>query len=123
MAWTCRLITNEQRADPSFKPRIGDVWYADYMLHPTVFEYYKRQLSRFYLEQAHKHRAPIIILMPTRMPWCVDFKDANGNSVWFIIGEPPIISVNTTVAWEGSYSGMIINGVISDDQMGRIYDE
>lgn len=62
-------------------------------------------LSRFYWQQWSDKRAPICVLCPNGVEWCVDAKSSNGEG-WTVTGDPPHLVVSPSIAVTG-YHGFL----------------
>lgn len=120
MAWKLNLINPE--TDRPLGKQVGDCWYQ-----PRYDEeVYKNNLwSNEY--KAYRAgggtRLPLVIKLPGRDDWCIDFKPANeGGNGWHVTGEPPEISCSPSIMTR-EYHGWVQNGYLTDDTDGRRYDE
>jgi hypothetical protein len=134
MPWPCRFITeqeHQQYKDRGESLPIGSMYYAVHMLEDAdIARYYRmHDLSREYLRDWDGKRPPIIVILPNRMPFCVDscYRDRTtpnpDRAGWTVTGEPPQITVSPSINVVGSYHGWLQNGILSEDVEGRTFQE
>lgn len=65
----------------------------------------KSYLSKFYWQTWSHVRAPISVLCPNGVEWCVDARSSNGDG-WTVEGEPPALYVRPSIQVPG-YHGWL----------------
>lgn len=114
MPYQCRLLPEA----PEHSERcIGDMWYANRDPRYSSIEYLSGPASS---------RPPIMVILPSGFPFCVDSPYSGSMDAspaerhgWTVTGEAPKITLSPSINEEGYYHGWLINGVLSDDLEGR----
>lgn len=116
MPWPIRYYEQEPE-----NPQPGDMWPVPHWLEePDLAEL----LSEEYMQRWRSLRAPLKVMLPNGMRFCVDSKPTGGGSGWDVTGKPPNITVHPSINYNGfsrqhGYHGWLQNGVLSDDVDGR----
>jgi hypothetical protein len=129
--WTCRLVEYE----PPYVR--GDYQVGDMFWGPTAEEQARRDpkfnrwvylqcryLSDYYKEN-NINRRPLFLVLPDNTLFCVDGQFWNmgeHHGGWEVKGDAPNITVSPSINIVGSYHGWLIDGVLSADCEGRLYD-
>jgi hypothetical protein len=87
----------------------------------TYGEIWANNLSREFHDSGRT--SCIIIRLPDLTEWNVDFKATDSDQGWKVSGSWPNISIHPSVDIQNSFHGWIINGIISDDLSGRVFDQ
>jgi hypothetical protein len=112
--------------------KVGDMFFIDpaewmedgHYRWPAYYASPKR-LSSFY-KNYNQDRLPILIMLPSRVLWCVDSMCVNSGNWyggWSVTGKAPNISVSPSINVGGHYHGFLTNGVIGNDVEGRKYSD
>jgi hypothetical protein len=95
-------------------PKVGDMWPCYKYKDPRYAQYYReRVLSRQYWEQWARYRAPLYVLLPDGVEFCLDGRAACDGDGWRVEGLPPDISVSPSIHIRGGYHGFLRNGVLT----------
>lgn len=126
MSWNCTLIEWEPGVTDIDALPIGAMWYYNPAWPKTNMDgscYFRRELRFLSTNYMETERLPIIVLLPGRVPFCVDAQQMrNGEGIgggWSVSGDAPSITVSPSINVGGVYHGFIQNGVITDDCEGR----
>lgn len=97
--------------------KIGDMWFT---------ERNPRYCSIEYLETHASSRLPLVVVLPSGFPFCVDSPQTTtmneapiNRHGWTVTGTAPNITVIPSINEEGYYHGWLKDGVLSDDLEGR----
>ena len=105
--------------------KVGDCWPEPHRVEDDA-QSRVSILSRKYFERHAARRAPLVVMLPGGVEWCVDTLAINESGPhgegWDVSGDPPNITVNPSINFGGVYHGWIRDGVITDDCEGRRFD-
>jgi hypothetical protein len=106
------------------------MWYAPAMVEGDDEErafWINHLFSVEYLRDWHGKRPPLVVVLPSGLPFCVDhrFSQHNGKKGpqpgWTVTGEAPHLTLTPSINEVGRYHGFLTNGVLSDDLDGHSY--
>lgn len=121
--WKTRLVPEPQSHPERMMRRIGDYWLAERLRSGPEAEHFKKHiLSPIYLEHDIKYRPPIMIVLPTNFTFCLDQRWFPSDKGWTLSGVMTAITANPSI-WTPNYHGYLMDGVLSADIEGRLYDE
>lgn len=127
MAWQCQMREPPTAADRKAGVRVGDMWYAPWMISGTETARYMldHYLSTRYAAEHMARRPPLMVRLPGGIDFCIDSRadSPGGESGWTVTGEPPAITVSPSINVMHHYHGFIREGVITDDCEGRRYSQ
>lgn len=106
---------------------IGTMFYVPKNADMDEWPWYladKEYLSDYY-KKNNSHRQPLFVILPKHTLYLIDgkcFDNGKAYGGWIVTGFAPLITVQPSIDFKGTYHGFLQNGVISDDVEGRIFD-
>lgn len=131
MTWTCELV--DYPGDWT-EMNVGQMFYGptyeeacslnENSKWDSMLGMYARNLSDYYRAN-NSGRRPLFVILPDRVPFCMDAKCFNGEFYggWTVTGEAPVMTVSPSINLGNTYHGWLRDGVISEDCEGRKYDD
>ena len=126
--WQCRLREKPEHLNAEAGIRVGDMWFDDYKLSDEAPPFMRADLSDEYRRDWQGRRPPLIVAVPSHrglgwrlIPIDEHYTRPGETHGWTVTGEAPRITVQPSINAVGDYHGWLVDGVLSDDVEGRLF--